>query len=349
MNGLASYSELPMVAPLRGGARAAVLLLALGAEGAAKLLKHMAPDEIISLRKAAASLENVSPDQIDEVVEDFASTFKRGPIFHGPDQQMADLLKSALSEQEYESLFPDEKSRAIQTLFTAQVRDVWEAVADVEAEDLAGKLSDEHPHIIAILFAKLPSERAALVARAFEPALRNDVLKRMLEVRPLSGPIQAIFEAHVREAYLVSAEGEAENGESRHLVLANVVNRLDKTESEELIGFIESADSSEADELRKLLFAFDDIPSMPQKSRLTLFDGFQTETVILSLRGASAEVTETVLATQGARARRMIEAELAQESNATKEAIDGARRSIAARALELASRGAIVLREDEEA
>ncbi|MDY8108917.1 FliG C-terminal domain-containing protein [Fulvimarina sp. 2208YS6-2-32] len=338
------------MAPLRGGARAAVLLLALGAEGAARLLKHMAPSEIISLREAAAKLENVSPEQIDEVVEDFAATFKRGPIFPGPGQQMAELLKSALTNSEYEDLFPDERQLAIQDLIDGDRRNVWEAVAGMEAEVLARKLSSEHPHIVAIIIAKLPSDTASLVVRAFETNVRNDVLKRMLQVKPLARPIQTLFEAHVRKTYLVTADDQ--KGESRHTILANVVNRLAKEASDELITYIEADRPDDAQELRRLLFAFEDIPTMPQKARLTLFDGVQVETVILALRGASDEIRETILSAQGARARRMIEAELLQESNATKDEIDGARRSIATRALELAGAGTIMLREgegDEEA
>ncbi|MER0236757.1 FliG C-terminal domain-containing protein [Fulvimarina sp. MAC8] len=346
MNSLASYSEELNAAPLRGGARAAVLLLALGPGGASRLLKHMAPDEIMSLKEAAASLENVSSEQINEVVEDFASTFKGGPIFPGPGQQMSDLLRNALGETQYESLFPSEEPFSIQDMFANAPRDVWDAVADMDVGTLAKKLSAEHPHIIALVLSKVPSEAAVVIVRAFEPALKNDVMKRMLQIKPLAGPIEDLFETHVRETYLVTGDGQS--GESRHLVLANVVNLLAKQESTELIEFIESDQPDEAVELRKLLFAFDDIPGMPAKSRLTLFDGIQADTVIMALRGASDGIREAVLSAQGARARRMIESELSQESNATKDAIEAARRDIASRALEMAGAGTIILREGDE-
>ena len=347
MNSLASYSEELNAAPLRGGARAAVLLLALGPGGASRLLKHMAPDEIMSLKDAAASLENVSSEQINEVVEDFASTFKRGPIFPGPGQQMSDLLRNALGESQYESLFPSEEPFSIQEMFAnAPALDVWDAVAELDVATFAKKLSAEHPHIIALVLSKVPSDAAVMIVRNFEPAIRNDVMKRMLQIKPLAGPIEELFESHVRESYLVTGDGQA--GEGRHLVLANVVNLLAKDESSELIQFIENDQPDEATQLRKLLFSFDDIPAMPAKSRLTLFDGIEADTVIMALRGASDGIREAVLAAQGARARRMIEAELGQASNATKEAIESARRDIASRALEMSGNGTIILRESEE-
>ncbi|MEN3793960.1 FliG C-terminal domain-containing protein [Fulvimarina sp. MAC3] len=347
MNSLASYSEELNAAPLRGGARAAVLLLALGPGGASRLLKHMAPDEIMSLKEAAASLENVSSEQINEVVEDFASTFKSGPIFPGPGQQMSELLRNALGESQYDSLFPKEEPFSIQEMFAnAPPLDVWDAVADMDVATLAGKLSAEHPHIIALVLSKVPSDAAVLLVRAFEPVLKNDVMKRMLQIKPLAGPIEELFETHVRETYLVTGDGQG--GEGRHLALANVVNLLGKEESSELIEFIESDQPDDATQLRKLLFAFEDILGMPAKSRLTLFDSIEADTVIMALRGAPDALKEAVLSAQGARARRMMEAELGQAANVTKEAIESARRDIASRALEMAGSGTIILREGDE-
>ncbi|MEE2949828.1 MAG: hypothetical protein VYD57_01050, partial [Pseudomonadota bacterium] len=147
MTSLARYSEDLEVPPLSGGARAAVLLLALGSEGASRVLKHMAPNEIVALRQAAASLNEVLPEQIEAVVEEFSDTFKRGPIFPGPSQQMTKLLKSALTENEFQSLFPNERQDDIDRILYADTRNVWEAMAEMEGAVLAGKLSGEHPHI----------------------------------------------------------------------------------------------------------------------------------------------------------------------------------------------------------
>lgn len=347
MTSLARYSEDLDVPPLSGGARAAVLLLALGSEGASRVLKHMAPDEIVALRQAAATLNEVLPEQIEAVVEEFSDTFKRGPIFPGPSQQMTKLLKSALTENEFQSLFPNERQDDIDRILYADTRNVWEAMAEMEGAVLAGKLSGEHPHIVALLLSKLPSDVSVAIIKACDPTMRNDIMRRMLMVKPLAAPVQALFETHVREAYLVVGD-DADNGSS-HTVLANVINRMDKTDGNELIEIIEADMPEDALQLKKLLFAFEDIPTMPARARLTLFDGIAADTVIMALRGADETIRESVLAAHGARARRMIEAELGQNVQPLKQDIEAARREIANLALEMAGAGTIQLRDEEGA
>ena len=102
---------------------------------------------------------------------------------------------------------------------------------------------------------------------------------------------------------------------------------------------------SEAAALKKLLFSFEDIIKLDQKYRLILFDKVQTEQVMIALRGADAELKEIILSSLGARARRMIEAELnGAEGEVTKE-VAAARRAIAETALRLASSGEISIEE----
>ena len=69
----------------------------------------------------------------------------------------------------------------------------------------------------------------------------------------------------------------------------------------ELIEIIETDMPEDAQQLKKLLFAFEDIPTMPARARLTLFDGIAADTVIMALRGADETIRESVLAAHGAR------------------------------------------------
>ena len=83
MSIIAAYSNEPSL-PDDGRSRAAILLLALGAEGAARLLKHLSPEEIRLVRESAAGLPTVGPEHIDEVVDEFQSYFKKGAALAGP-------------------------------------------------------------------------------------------------------------------------------------------------------------------------------------------------------------------------------------------------------------------------
>ncbi len=345
MSAVAAFDETSFSLPKSGGARAAILLLALGVDGASRVLRHFSADDIRLLNASAAGLAAVAPEAIDELVDNFQDCFKKSPGLDGPERQMAELLQGALGEDEFRQMFAAGDG-AIDGAFSLATSNVWEAVAVLDGGVLAPQLAKEHPQVVAVLLSKLPPDTASAVVRQFEAAFRNAVMRRMLSLASLSAPVTTLFETHVRQAYLGTREIDDGNT-GGHSVLAEIVNRLERSQGEELIESIRAVEPRDAETLLKLLFAFDDIVSMPQKGRLKLFDSVPTDVVILALRGAEGEVRELALASLGARGRRMVEAELAQDVDIRAEDIDGARRRIAAEALRLSSDGSIELRARE--
>ncbi|HEY9055959.1 MAG TPA: FliG C-terminal domain-containing protein [Aurantimonas sp.] len=346
MSMVAAYHDDGPELPKCGSARAAILLIALGAPGAERVLKHLSPDEIRRLNESAASLEAIESEQIDELVDAFQDAFKKAPGLDGPARQMTELLQSALSEEEFASIFMSGDDGSSGDWSEQSGRSIWDAVANMEGNILAPKLAKEHPQVVALLLSKVPADTASIIVREFQPAFRNDVMRRMLSLKQLSDPVVALFERHVRHAYLGASDSPSKAG--THAILADIVNRLEKSQSDELIDTIRAVQPREAETLLKLLFAFEDLPNLPQKSRLTLFDAVPTEVVILALRGTEGELREASLAALGARARRMVESELAQVVDVQASEIEGARRRIANEALRLSGEGKIQLRAPEE-
>lgn len=342
MSMIAAYQDEDVALPRSSRARAAILLLAMGSSGASRVLKHLAPGDIKLLRDAAGGLEPISPEQMDLIVEIFQEAFRKGPGVAGPERQMDELLQKALSEDEFEALFPEAAAELALEMSDEQPRSVWDAVADMQGEVLAPQLAREHPHVVAILLSKIPAVTASSIVREFDPGFRNSVMRRMLTLKPLSVPVLNLFETHVRQAYLGSQESPESTGS--HAILADIVNRLEKRQADELLEAVRTVRPRDAENLQRLLFNFNDLPELPQKSRLTLFDAIPTEVSILALRGASPEMKECVLSALGARARRMAEAELSQQIDVQESEIEAARRRIADEALRLSGDGRIQLR-----
>ncbi len=343
MSAVAAYQDQVPGLPKNGSARAAILLIALGSSGASRILKHFSSEEIRRLKEAASGLAAIAPEAVEELVDRFQDAFKKAPGLDGPARQMNELLQIALGEDEFQQLFVTAGAEMPGTGPSEPVGNVWEAVAGLEGEVLAPQLAREHPQIVAILLSKVPSDTASIIVRQFEAAFRHAVMRRMMSLRPLSPPVLTLFETHVRQAYLGGAATSDDNG-GGHTVLAEIVNRLDKSQTDELLDAIRSVQPADADTLQKLLFAFEDVAGLSQKARLTLFDAVPTETVILALRGVEGEIREGVLASLGARGRRMVEAELGQAVDVQASEVEGARRRIASEALRLSAEGRIKLR-----
>ncbi|MBC8130932.1 MAG: flagellar motor switch protein FliG [Rhizobiaceae bacterium] len=344
--GFAAYSETDTDVPdIAGPARAAILLLAMGSNGASRLLKHFSHDEIRALRESVSAQKPVSAHQVEQLVEEFQEEFKTGPGLSGLDQEMTKLLRSALSADEMTKVFGDDDF-IDPSLFMAPQLSVWEELERLGISALQLLLIAEHPQVVAIVIARLQAEVAAAVVAGFEPSFRNDVMRRMLSARPLNAAAEQAIEDNLREIFIAGDDGAEKT--ARRQSLAEIANRMEKVQTDEFLASIEDNQPDEATAIRSLLFAFEDLPNVPKKGRLILFDDVPTEVVTLALRNAPPELVETVTSSLSARARRMVEAELGRPADVSAKDVTAARRSIAALALRLASEGRIVLTEPKE-
>ncbi|WP_416355086.1 FliG C-terminal domain-containing protein [Aureimonas phyllosphaerae] len=337
-----AYQSRELGAPtLSGASRAAVLLLTLGGEGATKLLKHFSAEEIRALRQSAALPNSVTPMELDEIVADFQDAFRAGAAITGLNDEMTKLLRSSLSNEDLAIVFEGEAMPIDESGVP-----VWQEIEQLGAEALAKILDREHPQVAAYILQRLKSDLAAVVVAGMAPARRNDIMRRMLSSAPPPESIARLIERRCREAFVSSSNG-AERRE-RYATMAEIVNRMDKAQTEELLASLETTEPEEAAALRKLLFAFEDVAELSKKGRLVLFDAIQVEQVTLALNGAPQDLREAVLSALGARARRMVEAELGRNEPAAADAIQAARRAIAGAALRLAAEGRIDLTEKVE-
>ncbi|WP_168990423.1 FliG C-terminal domain-containing protein [Aureimonas flava] len=326
---------------LSGASRAAVLLLTLGGEGATKLLKHFSAEEIRALRQSAALPNSVTPMELDEIVADFQDAFRVGPAITGLDGEMTKLLRSSLTREELALVFDGEAMPVDEGGVP-----VWQEIEQLGQEALAKVLDREHPQVAAYILQRVKSDFSATIVAGMPATRRNDIMRRMLSSAPPPEAVARLIERRCREAFVAASKG-AERRE-RYATMAEIVNRMEKAQTEELLAALETAEPEEAAALRKLLFAFEDVAGLSRKGRLVLFDAIQVEQVTLALNGAPQDLREAVLSAMGARARRMVEAELGRNEPAAADAVQAARRAIAGAALSLAAEGRIDLAEKAE-
>lgn len=286
----------------------------------------------------------MTAQEIEDLVGEFQEEFKAGPGLAALDDEMVKLLRGALSNDEMTAIFGDE-SFIDPSLFTGPTRTVWENLERLGPQKLAKTILAEHPQVIALVISKLSAEASAATVAQFEPGLRNEVMRRVLSGETMPEATVALVEDRLNEIF-VAGSGNEER-QARRAALAEIANRMEKVQADDFITSIETSEPEEARAIRSLMFAFEDIPAMPKKSRLLLFDDVPTETVTLALRGADAALAEAVTSSLAARARRMVEAELTRPAEASKKDVAIARRTIASLALRLSQEGKIALKEED--
>ncbi|RJG44106.1 MULTISPECIES: flagellar motor switch protein FliG [unclassified Mesorhizobium] len=318
--------------------KAAAILVAMGKPSASRLLKFFKQEELKALIEAARLLRTIPQGDLERIVAEFEAEFTEGAGLLDSGDQMDTIMNESLSAEEMDAIMGNGKKVA----GPQGPPPVWPDLEKVEPERLGKFLASEHPQTSAVILSKLAPSVAANVLLALEKPQRGDIIRRMMSMTTVPEAATRIVENQLRTRVLSEgAKKDISVGQTR---VASLLNEMDKSQLDEVMQGLEETGVSDLDGIRARLFSFDDIPLLAQKSRVVLFDGLSTELVTLCLRGASPEITEAVLSSIGARARRMIEAELGQEVDGISAAeVTKARRSVASTAIRMSLEGAFEL------
>jgi flagellar motor switch protein FliG len=312
--------------------KAAIILLAMGGSLGSRVLKDFAPDSIKSFAANASAVSEVDPAVLDGLIGEFSEAMARPQALMGGDESVRAVLSEALT--------PEALDAALGTGPDGFVA-VWGRFTGGIENSLVPYLLDQHPQTVAYIVSKLDAALAARVVPALPRELRDGVARRFLKMQPVAEAVDRALQDVLRRDLLAEADTALEK--AGHMRMAALLNRMEKADVEAMLDSLKTERPAEAAALRKLLFAFEDIPRLEQKYRLLLFDKVQTEQVMYALRGAEPELREIILASLGARARRMIEAELSSASTEVTKDVIAARQAVAAKALELAASGDIII------
>jgi len=320
---------------LTGTEKAAVLLLALGKARAARLLKKFDAEELKLLTRSAADLRPVRMSDLETLVEEFAQTFSNGVGFAGTVTEVKDLLSGVMTEEQFAEVTAN-----------APVREepVWERVATLRPDTLRGYLGKEHPQTVAFILSRIDSELAASVIGSFAAEVRNGLLCRMVAIKGVGEDAVRALEGVLREDLLVETTST-----SSHAGIADILNRLDKAQSEEVLKSLAEMRPEEAKAIKSMLFTFEDVAKLTQQARTLVFDQVPIERLVIALKGTEPDFQATILSSLASRSRRMVEAELQGGAMPSQRELAEARRAIVAIVLKMIARGDIQIESADDA
>lgn len=318
-----------------GAQKAAILLLAMGKPLASEILGHFTPEELREIPRLATELGPVSASELEVLVEEFASQFSGGVKFLGTGNEVERLLTESLSPEQMKALIPPPEA------VPEAEAPVWERLTQVPDGVLVTHLGTEHPQTAAAVLSLLPPAVAARLVSQMPPVQRHAVASRLCSLRPL-GPEAVGMLERALAADLLKTVQKATGPDSRAR-MADILNRLEKEEVDELIARLETQRPADAEALKRMLFSFEDLPRLSAAHRTALMDKVPTDRLVVALRGVSPEFQDAVLSSLASRARRMVESELSSGEGGSAKDIAAARRQIAEMALDMAARGEIEL------
>ena len=313
----------------------AALLLVMGKPLASRLLGHFDPAELKLITRSAARLGSVPIDVLEDLVEEFAGEFSNGLELRGTVDGAQDLLTGVLP--------PEQVADIMSEVLGSSNSGLWEKIATVPAPVLGDYLGRQHPQVLALALSRLPPATAAAIMEVLARENRNEATRRLLSLGTVADAALRVIETQVHQDLIVQPPAPAGAATAK---IANIINKMAPEHVEDMLKALQVERPDEAEALRAKLFAFDDLATLPPKTKQALFEKVPSERIVVALSSADATFRANVLSCLTARARRLVENELAGAGELPAKEVAAARRAIVDTLLAMAERGDVVLRVD---
>src|SRR5277367_3118774 len=320
---------------LAGTQRAAILLLSLGEQDAANVLKQLDAREVQKLGIAMAELKEVSREQMTSVLEKFIGVADSKANMAGGSQEFVRrVLTQAVGKQKADML--------LDRVTTGQTGQGIEALKWMEAKAVARIISGEHPQIAAIVLAHLDADQAAAILPLLTESMRTEVLMRIATLNEV--PQSALTELD----QLVEKQANAAPppvlrriGGAR--TVANILNAMERDKSGEELVKIEQSDGEMHRQIKELLFIFDNLLDVDDRGVQALLRDVGSDTLAVALRGAEPEVQEKILKNMSKRAAEILKDDMEARGPVKLTDVEAAQKEIIVIAQRLAEEGTISL------
>lgn len=320
---------------LKGTEKAAVLLLSLGEDHAAGVMKHMGPKEVQQVGAAMASLENISTEMLDEVVTHFIKSIG-GQTALGIDSDK--YIKNVLTN----ALGADKAGGVIDRILLGRNSKGLEQLKWMDPRSISDLIRLEHPQIIAIVLSYLDSDQAAEALGYLSPRLRPDILMRIATLEGVQpAALQELDE--IMEKQLSGNSGVKSASMGGIQTAANILNLMEGSISAELIENVLETDDEVGQKIQDKMFVFDNLIDVDDRGIQALLKEVSTDILMLALRAAENELKEKIFANMSKRAAEMLRDDLEAAAPAKLSDVEGAQKEVLVIARRLSDSGEISL------
>jgi len=321
---------------LSGAERAAVLLMSLGEQDAAAILKHMDPRDVEAVGQAMAALPSVTKDRAEGVVQLFLQKLDSNDSFAVDKPEFVKKVMAASFGKQRGEVMVDRilsgggSSAGIDALKWMDPR----AVAQLVAE--------EHPQVIASLLAQLDGKLSAKIVPLLPEKQRADVLMRIatLEELPQSA-LQELDQIVGKRAAAGSQVTSRRIGGTR--TVADIINAMDRETSNAVLGTIESENAELHMKIKELLFVFDDLVDIDNKGIQAVLREVSSDILSVALRGADPAVADKIYSNMSKRAADILREDMEARGPVKLTEVEAAQREIVVIAQKMAEEGTIIL------
>lgn len=314
--------------------RAAILLLSLGEEQAAAVLKLMGPREVQQLGQTMTAIAGVEREQADAVLESFVLAAEKGTsIGIGAEEYVRRALIGALGEEKGAGL--------IDRVLHGPPSKGIEALRWMQPRAIAGLVREEHPQVIAAVLASLEPDHAGAVVDQLPEAVRGDVLLRVATLESVQpSALQALDEILAQQPQQRTGGTAAAGGVKR---AAEIVNALKSSDDRKLIEEMVGIDEATTRQIQEQMFVFDNLLELDDRGIQTLLREVSSDQLVVALKGAEPQLREKIFKNMSTRAADMVRDDLETLGPVRVADVEAAQREMLTAAQRLADEGQLAL------
>ncbi len=282
--------------------KAAILFITLGPELSAPVFKHLSDDEIERITLEIASQKQVTPAQKAYVIGEFYQlAMAKDYLSSGGLEYAQDVLEKALGSEKAANIL----SRLTTSL---QVRP-FDFLRKTDPSQLLNFIQNEHPQTIALVMAYLDADQAAMILTALPADKQADVAKRIAEMDRTSPDVIREVE-RVLERKLSSLVTQDFTTAGGVKAIVEILNRVDRTSEKAIIETLEVDNPELTEEIKKLMFVFEDIVMIDDRSIQRILRDVENKDLSLALKATPKEVADKVFKNMSTRAADMLREEI---------------------------------------
>ena len=320
--------------PEEGLEKAALLLLTLGPNEAAEVLKHLGPREVQKLGMKMATMPAQPRSKVEPLLDELDEHPGKGAAIQADEEQIREMLTKALGDERAAHLL----SRVLSGSDTAGI----ESLKWMDAPTAADLIKNEHPQIIATILVHLEFDQAGEILKHFPERLRNDVILRIATldgVQPAA--LKELNDALTRMLSGASTVKKAAMGGVRHA--AEILNFVGSSAETAVIDNVREYDPELAQKILDEMFVFENLIDIDDRGIQTILREVQSDSLIIALKGAPPELREKIFKNMSTRAAEMLREDLEARGPVRLSEVEAEQKEILKTVRRLAEEGQVML------
>ena len=315
---------------LTGQEKAAILLSSLGVNTTQLIFGHLRDNDVKRMINAMSNVRKAPIWMLKRVLEEFYSHLNEENDLLFSENRGRDFIINALGE--------DRAKQLLGQIVDVGTSNTLESLELVDTRTLANFLINEHPQTIALIIAHLNPERKVDALRRLPEGLQAEVVLRVANLDYVSPELIAQLDDVLKTE--LSTLGSIDTNQLGGVEpIADMLNLMDKNSEKNIMTRVEEKDPELAEEIRKLMFVFEDLVHVDDKGIQNLLKEVDQAQLVIALKTANDEIKTKLFKNMSNRAAGLLMEDLEALGPTKLSDVEKAQASIVQKCKELESQG----------